>query len=86
MLLKHGADVDAVDDQGNTPLHEAAGQGMPVSMGSGDPDLAEVMDTLLRHGADPRLRNDDGQTPLELARARGDRAVVLYLERRLGVR
>lgn len=66
--LELGADVDAVDDAGNTALHAAASHGMDT-----------LVRTLIDRGADPRVTNTRGQTPLALAvysdGIAGDRAV-----------
>lgn len=56
-LLVAGADANATNAQGNTPLHIAC------SLFRGD-DVRK----LVRHGADPNARNAAGVTPLELAR------------------
>lgn len=50
MLVAAGADPNAVDSTGNTPLHEANSE--PVAR------------TLLGAGANPNARNAQGQTPL----------------------
>ena len=49
-LLHHGADVNAQDNHGNTPLHYAG--------------YKDMRDELLKHGADFSLANHDGQTPI----------------------
>ncbi len=49
MLVTHGADVNCVDAQRNTPLHYCT--------------KVNVMKTLLRFGADGAVRNRKGQTP-----------------------
>ncbi|KAM3518761.1 hypothetical protein MY4038_010002, partial [Beauveria bassiana] len=54
LLLEFGANVSAVDDDGETRLHVAA------SHGSG-PDTLQI---LLRAGADINALSRDGQTPL----------------------
>jgi hypothetical protein len=55
VLLDLGADHDARDDDGNTPLH------LSVSHPA-------VIKQLLNDGADPGARNQTGQTPVDLAR------------------
>lgn len=50
-LLAHaGANVNAHDNEGNTPLHETF--------------LTDVEEELLKLGADVNARNDDGETPI----------------------
>lgn len=68
-LLEHGADVTAVDDQGNTPLHLAARRNTG----------RKVIELLLQVGAASGARNADGLTPAELARQkkRGSLADVI---------
>ena len=56
-LLAAGAEVDARDDAGYTPLHAAAWR-------SRNPTVLEL---LLEAGADPDARTDAGETPLEMA-------------------
>jgi ankyrin repeat protein len=60
LLLEHGADVNARQQNGFTPLHGAAGAGRN-----------ELCDLLLAHGADPNALSDDGKTPAALAEERG---------------
>lgn len=55
VLLNLGADHDARDDQGNTPLHLSVAH-------------PAVVKQLLNDGADPGARNQAGQTPVDLAR------------------
>jgi ankyrin repeat protein len=59
LLLSGGADVDSVDEHGNTPLMTAVFE----SRGRGD-----VIELLRANGADPRKGNARGQTPVGLAR------------------
>ena len=64
-LIAAGADVNAQQESGYTPLLVAAGQG--------DAALARL---LLAAGADPGLATDDGVGPAELARAQGHGALA----------
>ena len=54
-MLKAGADPNARDEGGHTPLY------MVGSYGS---DYSEVIATLVKAGADPNARDEDGQTAL----------------------
>jgi ankyrin repeat protein len=58
LLLDHGANVNAAQEGGFTPLHAAAQHG--------DFDLARL---LLERGADGSLQTDEGLTAAEIARA-----------------
>ena len=59
-LLQHGANPNATDGQGDTPLHQAAA-------GLAD---EKVFTLLLEHKANPNVRNNDGKTPLDLVKER----------------
>lgn len=50
LLAQAGANVNARDDSGNTPLHETF--------------LTDVEEELLKLGADVNARNEDGETPI----------------------
>jgi ankyrin repeat protein len=65
LLIEAGADVNAVQQAGFTPLHAAAM--------TGQVDLAKL---LLDRGADPGARTDDGRTALAMARDSKHQAVV----------
>lgn len=71
MLLAAGADANARQHGGSTPLLQAAQHG--------DDELVEL---LLEHGADSSARLEDGRTAIDLARAAG----ATELADRLGAR
>jgi ankyrin repeat protein len=56
LLIKAGANPNALDKSGVAPLHRAVRQ-----------RCAEAVDSLLRNGAAVRLKNKSGSTPLHLA-------------------
>lgn len=67
-LLKAGADPDARDGQGRTPLLEAAFGGH-----------IDTLSALLEAGADPNARDPDGWSPLMEAASKGRFEVVKLL-------
>ncbi|CEP01139.1 hypothetical protein PBRA_008451 [Plasmodiophora brassicae] len=56
LLIDHGADVDAVDGGGSTPLHYAAQYGR-----------TDIVEELLKSGANINRQNKQGRTPLHEA-------------------
>ena len=68
MLLRLGADPNAREQGGYTPLHAATQ--------NGDEDMIRI---LLYGGADLTLRGKDGKTPLDLAMESGDEKTSLIL-------
>jgi len=60
LLLDHGADVNATDKVGNTPLHAA------VQTTASREAYLPVIETLISRGADINAQNHGGGTPLEI--------------------
>ena len=61
ILLDHGADANAEDIHGWTPLHLLSASQIR------DDEALNLVRPLLEHGAELNKRNNDGQTPLQLA-------------------
>ena len=74
-LISHGADVNARDEYGQTPLMLASYYG-----------YAKVVEALLDAGADKELKatsgDDKGKTALDISRDKNKGDVVAILERR----
>jgi ankyrin repeat protein len=68
LLLDAGADPDAQQKGGFTPLHEAA-----------HTDDVEMARLLLEHGADPSIAADDGRDSAQLAADDGSKGVAALL-------
>ena len=79
LILHAGCDVNAVNTEGNTPLHLAV-KFKP------EPEeveiLREMLLLLLDIGADPKLENENGQTPLDSCES--DEARRILSEKRHG--
>ena len=60
MLIEHGADVNATQQQAVVPLHAAAMNGD-----------AEILHELLKHGAEKHRRDANGKSALDYAREAG---------------
>ena len=78
LILHAGEDVNAVNTEGNTPLHLA------VKFNPAEPEkveiLREMLLLLLDIGADPKLENKNGQTPLDSCET--DEARMILSEKR----
>jgi uncharacterized protein len=68
ILIEQGADINATQAGGYTPLHQAAAAG-----------LEELTRLLLEAGANPNCVCDQGKTPRDYARERGHEGVVQWL-------
>ncbi|HEY4047772.1 MAG TPA: ankyrin repeat domain-containing protein [Acidobacteriaceae bacterium] len=68
LLIAQGADVNATQAGGFTPLHQAAAAG-----------VRELVLLLLESGADPRKLCDQGKTPADYARERGHLEIATTL-------
>lgn len=70
LLIQNGADADAQDDKGFTPLHRAAGR-----------NKVEILRALVDNGANPDIETPRGYTPLMYAAYKGKiDAVAILLE------
>ncbi|HEY6491062.1 MAG: ankyrin repeat domain-containing protein [Terracidiphilus sp.] len=69
LLISHGADVNATQAGGFTPIFAAATANRR--------DLAEL---LVNHGANPRYANNEGKTPGDFARERGHEELAAWLD------
>ena len=74
ILINSGAEVDAKDNNGLTPLHVAAKE-REIFHG-GQVQLLEIFKVLINSGAQFNIKNNDGKTPLDLAT---DQKVKKYL-------
>ncbi|WP_313914744.1 ankyrin repeat domain-containing protein [Tahibacter sp.] len=70
-LLDGGANPNARDQAGRTPLHAALG--LPPAQ------LDGVVQSLIRHGADPELASNDGETALGRALGGGGKSLQYWL-------
>lgn len=74
-LLARGAQVNAVNRKGQTPLHQLAGQVNPVDLEK----QREMVDLLLAKGADPSIADHEGRTPVHEAIEFGDQFLWSHL-------
>ena len=78
LLLLKGADVNARDNRGSTPLHAAIAQ-VKATPGTAPGDHAAVVKLLIARGADVNARDPNGGTPLMWAAFFGKPRVAEYL-------
>ena len=62
--------LDARNESGNTPLHEAARDGR-----------LEICEFLIKHDADVNAKNTNGETPLDIATKKGYDAICERLKK-----
>lgn len=72
-LLDKGADVNARDERGYTPLHEL------IPWGKTENNRTEIASLLIEAGADVNARTEEGNTPLHLAAGRDSTEVAFLL-------
>ena len=63
LLLRHGANVDALDGRRSTPLHLAVSSRLALK--------GDVVHLLLGYGANAGIKNDRGQTPFQISLSSG---------------
>ena len=68
LLINHGVDVNAKDDDAGTPLHNAVWE-----------QNKEIVELLINHGADVNAKNDDAGTPLHAASMKDNKEIVELL-------
>lgn len=74
-LLSKGADVNAKDDRGMTPLHIAA-KGFREDGDGESKDYPALVQLLIAHGANVNVEDWDGKTSLALAKEKGRTEIV----------
>jgi len=62
LLIEKGANIDAIDNKGETPLFEAI-----RSTIKNREKLHRAMESLLKKGADPNIKNNNAMSPLQIA-------------------
>lgn len=68
LLIKHGADIDHIDDEGFTLLHWACHDGQKKNA-----------KFLIENGVDPNVKNKQGEKPIDIAREKGFVDIVKLL-------
>jgi ankyrin repeat protein len=68
VLLNHGAQINGIDDSGQTALHIASSRGR-----------MEIVQTLLENGADASIRDNNSKIAADLAVIKGHEWLVRFL-------
>ncbi|MBN1507520.1 MAG: ankyrin repeat domain-containing protein [Sedimentisphaerales bacterium] len=79
LLISHGADVNARDWHGHTPLHHVAARQTTHSNLYWTPSSKDTVAALIGHGAQIDAKDRYGRTPLHYALRSGDEDVVRLL-------
>jgi ankyrin repeat protein len=69
MFITMGCELNTRDQDGDTPLHEAAYRNHLIAL-----------KYLMEGGADPTIENDKGETPLDIAMSENNTSIVEYLK------
>ena len=77
-MINSGAEVDAKDNNGLTPLHVAAKE--REFFHGGQVELLEIFKLLINSGAQFDIKNNDGKTPFDLAKHYEVKAYLLELQ------
>jgi ankyrin repeat protein len=70
LLINNGANINARNRSGMTPLHAAALMGQ-----------YKAVELLVNKGADVNAKNNEGITPLQIASRKGYQSIVTLLEK-----
>jgi len=68
LLLENGAQVNAINNHGSSPLHEVAVQGFLV-----------LVQEFIQHGADLLATDEDGDAPFDVAGRMGEGEIADYI-------